>query len=111
MRTNIVIDDKLMARVMADGEFKTKREAVEEGLRLVARRKAYAAILAARGTFVWDDSDEGWAKARAEREAEEAALASGAVTALTSGTGTPALAVHERMAPAYAGDKNKGSKQ
>jgi antitoxin ParD1/3/4 len=34
MRTNIVIDDKLMAAVMAGGEFKTKREAVEEGLAL-----------------------------------------------------------------------------
>jgi Arc/MetJ family transcription regulator len=33
VRTNIVIDDKLMADVMAYGDFKTKREAVEEGLR------------------------------------------------------------------------------
>ena len=31
MRTNIVIDDKLMAEVMAYGDFKTKREA-ERGL-------------------------------------------------------------------------------
>ena len=37
MRTNIVIDDKLMADVMASGDFKTKREAVEEGLRLLKR--------------------------------------------------------------------------
>ena len=44
MRTNIVIDDKLMADAMAAGGFKTKREAVEEGLRLIKRRKAYAAI-------------------------------------------------------------------
>jgi Arc/MetJ family transcription regulator len=67
MRTNIVIDDKLMEAVMADGEFKTKREAVEEGLRLIKRRKAYAAIRAARGTLHWDDSEEHWAKVRAER--------------------------------------------
>ena len=67
MRTNIVIDDKLMADVMATGDFKTKREAVEEGLRLLKRRKAYAAIRAARGTLHWDDSDEHWAKVRAER--------------------------------------------
>ena len=67
MRTNIVIDDKLMAAVMADGEFKTKREAVEEGLRLIKRRKAYAAIRAARGTLHWDDSEEHWIKVRAER--------------------------------------------
>ena len=79
MRTNIVIDDKLMADVMAMGDFKTKREAVEAGLRLIQRRKAYAAIRAARGTLFWDDSDETWAKRRAEREAE--------------------LAVHEPVAP------------
>jgi antitoxin ParD1/3/4 len=84
MRTNIVIDDKLMAAVMADGEFKTKREAVEQGLRLIARRKAYATIRAARGTLHWDDSDEAWAKVRAEKEAQ-----------------VQALAVHE-PAPSYA---------
>lgn len=70
MRTNIVIDDKLMADVMATGDFKTKREAVEQGLRLIKRRKAYDALLAARGTLHWDDSDEHWAKVRAEREAQ-----------------------------------------
>lgn len=69
MRTNIVIDDKLMADAMAAGGFKTKREAVEEGLRLIKRRKAYAAIRAARGTLFWDDSDEAWAKYRAEAAA------------------------------------------
>lgn len=112
MRTNIVIDDKLMARVMAGGEFKTKREAVEEGLRLVARRKAYAAILAARGTFVWDDSDEHWAKVRAEREAEDAALAKGAVTVMTTGSGAPALAAHEPLAPTRESNhKSKGGKR
>ena len=71
MRTNIVIDDKLMADVMAYGDFKTKREAVEEGLRLLKRKKAYAALLAARGTLFWDDSDEAWAKAREERQLAE----------------------------------------
>jgi antitoxin ParD1/3/4 len=72
MRTNIVIDDKLMADVMASGEFKTKKEAVEEGLRLLKRKKAYAALLAARGTLFWDDSDEAWAKAREEDQLEAA---------------------------------------
>ena len=63
MRTNIVIDDKLMAAAMAAGGFKTKREAVEEGLRLIARRKAYDALLQARGSLHWDDSDAAWAQA------------------------------------------------
>lgn len=67
MRTNIEIDDKLMEAAMAAGNFKTKREAVEEGLRMIKRRKAYDALLAARGTLHWDDSDEGWAKWRAQQ--------------------------------------------
>lgn len=66
MRTNIEIDDALMAAAMEAGGFKTKKEAVEEGLRLIRRRKAYADLLAARGTLFWDDSDAAWAKAREE---------------------------------------------
>jgi antitoxin ParD1/3/4 len=67
MRTNIVIDDKLMAAAMAAGGFKTKREAVEEGLRLIARRQAYDALLQARGTLHWDDSDAAWAQTAARK--------------------------------------------
>ena len=67
MRTNIEIDDKLMQAAMAAGNFKTKREAVEEGLRMIKRRKAYDALLAARGTLHWDDSDEAWAQSRAQQ--------------------------------------------
>ena len=66
MRTNIEIDDQLMDFVMSTGDFKTKREAVEEGLRLIKRRKAYDALLAAQGTLHWDDSEAHWAKVRAE---------------------------------------------
>ena len=75
MRTNIEIDDKLMADAMEAGGYKTKREAVEEGLRMIKRRKAYDALLAARGTLHWDDSDEGWAQWRAQQalQANEAA--------------------------------------
>ena len=51
MRTNIEIDDKLMQAAMDAGNFKTKREAVEEGLRMIKRRKAYEGLLAARGTL------------------------------------------------------------
>ncbi len=82
MRTNIVIDDKLMADVMASGDFKTKKEAVEEGLRLLKRRKAYAALRAARGTLFWDDSDEAWAKRRAELAQESESAASKAAPAV-----------------------------
>jgi antitoxin ParD1/3/4 len=73
MRTNIVIDDKLMAEVMAFGDFKTKREAVEEGLRMLKRRKVYDGLLALQGQLQWDDSDEGWAQWRAQQQALKAA--------------------------------------
>ena len=68
MRTNIEIDDALMAAAMEAGGFKTKKEAVEEGLRLVRRRKVYDGLLALRGKLQWDDSDAGWARASTEEE-------------------------------------------
>jgi antitoxin ParD1/3/4 len=56
MRTNIEIDDKLMTAAMRAGGFSTKREAVEEGLKLIARRKSYARILALGGQVMWSDA-------------------------------------------------------
>jgi Arc/MetJ family transcription regulator len=54
MRTNIVIDDALMAEAMKTGEFKTKREAVEAGLRLIVGENRYAALLKLRGKVKWE---------------------------------------------------------
>jgi Arc/MetJ family transcription regulator len=68
MRTNIDINDDLMAAAMAAGGFKTKREAVEEGLRLVSRRKVYDGLLALRGKLQWDDSDAGWAQTKSQNQ-------------------------------------------
>ena len=56
MRTNIEIDDKLMTAAMQAGGFTTKREAVEEGLKLIARRKNYARILALGGQVMWGET-------------------------------------------------------
>ena len=53
MRTNIVIDDQLMQAAMSAGNFKTKKDAVEEGLRLLARRSVYDNIRALRGKIHW----------------------------------------------------------
>ena len=53
MRTNIVIDDQLMQAAMVAGSFKSKKDAVEEGLRLLARRKIYQDIRALRGEIQW----------------------------------------------------------
>jgi antitoxin ParD1/3/4 len=59
MRTNIDIDDDLMARAMAAGPFKTKKEAVEAGLALLERQAAYREILKWKGKLKWgwDDNE------------------------------------------------------
>lgn len=49
MRTNIVIDDKLMGEAMAASGAKSKREAVEAGLRTLVRIKRQSEILKLRG--------------------------------------------------------------
>ena len=54
MRTNIEIDDRLLSEAMRASGCRTKRATVEEGLRLLARRKAYRAILALRGKVHWE---------------------------------------------------------
>lgn len=61
MRTNIDIDDALMAKALEAGPFKTKKEAVEAGLRLLARQAAYREILKWRGKLQWDGEEaEDW---------------------------------------------------
>lgn len=56
MRTNIILDDELVAQAMKAGPFKTKKEAVDAGLRLLARQAAYRDILALRGKLRWEDA-------------------------------------------------------
>jgi len=59
MRTNIVIDDKLMRDALRASGLKTKREAVEEGLRTLLRLKRQAEIRNFRGKLGWKgDLDE-----------------------------------------------------
>ena len=53
MRTNIVIDDKLMRDALRATGLKTKREAVEEGLRTLLRLKNQEAIRRFRGKLNW----------------------------------------------------------
>jgi antitoxin ParD1/3/4 len=73
MRTNIVIDDELLTAAMQAGPFKTKKDAVEAGLKLLARQAAYREILALRGKLRWDDAPEVAAPVVAERKAPYAA--------------------------------------
>ncbi len=99
MRTNIVIDDKLMAAAMEAGNFKTKRDAVEAGLRMVARRKTYDGLLALRGKLQWDDSDEGWAKHRTELAAIARAPAVHEPQAAYGMVGAARLAKNKKVTP------------
>jgi antitoxin ParD1/3/4 len=57
MRTNIVIDEKLMADAMKAGPYKTKKDAVEAGLKLLARQAAYREILKWRGKLKWEGDE------------------------------------------------------
>lgn len=53
MRTNIVIDDKLMKDTLRVTGLKTKREAVELGLRTVLRLRQQEEIRRFRGKVNW----------------------------------------------------------
>jgi Arc/MetJ family transcription regulator len=53
MRTNIVIDDKLMRDTLRVTGLKTKREAVEHGLRALLRLNRQAQIRRFRGKLSW----------------------------------------------------------
>jgi antitoxin ParD1/3/4 len=57
MRTNIDIDDELMAKAMQAGPYKTKKDAVEAGLKLLARQAAYREILKWRGKLKWEGDE------------------------------------------------------
>ena len=54
MRTNIVIDDKLMTDALKATGLNTKKEAVEQGLRLLIQRNKQQAIRKLRGKLKWE---------------------------------------------------------
>jgi Arc/MetJ family transcription regulator len=53
MRTNIVIDDKLMRDTLRASGLKTKREAVDQALRTFLRLRKQAEIRRLRGKLDW----------------------------------------------------------
>lgn len=57
MRTNIDIDDELLERAMQAGPFKTKKDAVEAGLKLLSRQAAYREILKWEGRLHWEGDE------------------------------------------------------
>ena len=54
MRTNIVINDRLMERAMRASGLKTKRAVVEAGLKLLVQVKAQAGVRRLRGRVAWE---------------------------------------------------------
>ena len=54
MRTNIVIDDALMDEALKATGLKTKREAVELGLRTLVALRRQADIRRFRGRLMWE---------------------------------------------------------
>lgn len=53
MRTNIVIDDDLMDEALKVSRLKTKKDAVEEGLKLLVQQKKQENIKNLRGKLKW----------------------------------------------------------
>jgi Arc/MetJ family transcription regulator len=54
MRTNIDIDDRLIAQAMRRSGARTKKAAVEAGLRLLAQTHAQSSIRRLRGKVEWE---------------------------------------------------------
>ncbi len=54
MRTNIIIDDDLMKEALEVSGIKTKKEAVEEGLKLLIIQQKQNAIRNFRGKLSWE---------------------------------------------------------
>ena len=53
MRTNIIIDDRLMSDALKAAGVKTKREAVELGLRMLIKLNRQKELRALRGRLDW----------------------------------------------------------
>jgi Arc/MetJ family transcription regulator len=64
-RTNIVLDDDLVARALRITGARTMREVVDIALRrLVERRDLYRALRAARGRIPWEGDVAAWRRGR-----------------------------------------------
>lgn len=54
MRTNIVIDDSIMAEALDVSGYTTKKETVEEALKLLITMKKQAQVRKFRGVLQWE---------------------------------------------------------
>lgn len=53
MRTNVIIDDDLMKSALELSGLKTKKAAIEEGLKLLVELKRQSQVKAFRGKLKW----------------------------------------------------------
>jgi Arc/MetJ family transcription regulator len=53
MRTNVVIDDRLMSRALRSSGCRTKRSAIETGLRLLVQVNSQKKLRTLRGKITW----------------------------------------------------------
>ena len=75
MRLRVEIGDQLMASALASGDFKTPKEAVEEGLRRIARGKVYQNTRELRGKLSWS-LDGDWTEPEHSAQEPRPALSS-----------------------------------
>ncbi len=54
MRTNVVIDDHLMSRALRLSGCRTKRSAIESGLRLLVQVNSQKKLRSLRGKITWE---------------------------------------------------------
>jgi Arc/MetJ family transcription regulator len=58
MRTNVVIDDRLMSRAVKLGGYRTKKSAIEAGLHLLIQIHSQKKLRALRGKVKWEGNLE-----------------------------------------------------
>jgi Arc/MetJ family transcription regulator len=58
MRTNIVIDDRLMAAALKTSGHSTKKDVVEEALKLLVQVKRQSRLRKLRGALKWEGNLE-----------------------------------------------------
>jgi len=58
MRTNVVIDDKLMSRALRSSGCRTKRSVIESGLRLLVQVNSQKKLRSLRGKITWEGNLE-----------------------------------------------------
>ena len=66
MRTNIVLDDKLISRAQKLTGIKTKREVVHEALRLLILLNEQGKVRSLRGKLPWDGTLSDQRRSRGE---------------------------------------------